>query len=664
MTMYSMPLSGTTDVSRKTASVFVLIGLVLVLTSMGIPVLAQDEAASGSFEEAECPMMMPGDVNITCGYLSVPEVHGDANSRTIRLAVAILHSRSDQPQPDPVVHLHGGPGQGDLLRIFGYLNSSFLDERDLIVVDQRGVGFSEPALACPEVDDATLNSLMAGSSREELIAADVAGAAACRDRLQAEGIALEAYNTLQSAADFESLRLALGYDQWNLYGTSYGVLPTLTMMRLYPESIRSVTLEATMPLQQTAEETAMFGRALNEVFTGCASDASCNEAYPQLADQFGAAVERLNEQPVILSVQIVQNGGYIDVSMDGQLFANILFSQLYTPASIPFVPFMIAQAANGNGQVMTIPASQLFRLLRGGIDTGDRLSVTCQDILPFSPAEEGSQTAQAYPYLTGVQIITSWSIQQVCQTWDVPAANSDFAQPVSSPIPTLFLHGQYDPRLTTDYDVQVAATLPNSYIYVVPGVSHQALLTSPCAQTIAAAFVSDPTHEPASNCLTEVPVPAWVLPSAVYATPAMVNLIQATMEPLNPLTLLLVVICLVVFVIALISAVRGKTQTPAIRWLSGLVALLSLVTLGSLIGIILTTLRNGTLIGFGIPGAVAAIRFLPLITGAFAVVLAVMVVSLWLRRIPGSTRSAIFTSAVAIAGLFVSGWLLRLGFLP
>jgi hypothetical protein len=142
----------------------------------------------------------------------------------------------------------------------------------------------------------------------------------------------------------------------------------------------------------------------------------------------------------------------------------------------------------------------------------------------------------------------------------------------------------------------------------------------------------------------------------------MVNLIQATMEPFNPLMLGLVVVCLLVFAVALIGAIRGKTQTPTIRWLLALVGLFGLVTLLSLIAIILTT--TSTLIGFGIPGTVALIRFLPLITGLFAIALTGRVALVWLRRIPGSTRSAIFTSAVAIAGLFVSGWLLTLGFLP
>jgi pimeloyl-ACP methyl ester carboxylesterase len=608
-------------------------------------------------------MMLPGDVNITCGYLSVPEVHSDASSRTIRLAVAILHSRSDEAQPDPVVFLHGGPGQGALQRIFLQLNSPYLAERDLILVDQRGVGFSEPALACPEVDEATLNSIIEGRSREELIAGDVAAAASCRDRLQNEGITLDAYNTLESAADFESLRLTLGYDQWNLYGQSYGTLLAQTMMRLYPDTIRSVTLEAVMPLQQTVEETAVFGRALDEVFNSCANDAACNTAYPQLADQFQVAVEQLNAQPVMLRVQVQRNGALMDVPMDGQLFANILFLQLYSPANVPFVPFMTQQVAAGNGQVMTIPAAQTLRLLSAGADTGERFSVTCQDIVPFAPAEDGTQTTQQYPHLTGVQIMTSWSIRPVCETWGVPAASSDFSQPVNSDIPTLLLHGQYDPRLTTDYASQVAQTLPNSYSYIIPGVSHQATFSS-CAQTIAAAFISSPTQELAAGCLAEVAAPRFVLPGDIHATPAMINLVKATMEPLNPLMLALVVICLLVFVAALIGAVRGRTQARPIRWLSALVALLSIITLLVLIGIILTSLSNSTLIGFGIPGTVALIRFLPLVTGAFAVALAVMMVLLWLRRIPGSTRGTIFTSVAAIAGLFVSGWLLTLGFLP
>jgi hypothetical protein len=136
------------------------------------------------------------------------------------------------------------------------------------------------------------------------------------------------------------------------------------------------------------------------------------------------------------------------------------------------------------------------------------------------------------------------------------------------------------------------------------------------------------------------------------------------MEPMNPLLPLLVVICLLIFIAALVAAIRGKAQSSAVRWLMALVALSGLVTLLTLSGIILTTLSNGTLIGFCIPGAVALVRFLPLVAAAFGLALTVLAVARWLRPVPGAVRSMIFTSLVAVAGLFISGWLLSLGFRP
>jgi NADH:ubiquinone oxidoreductase subunit K len=302
-------------------------------------------------------------------------------------------------------------------------------------------------------------------------------------------------------------------------------------------------------------------------------------------------------------------------------------------------------------------------LLSGGIDFGLNRIVTCQDIAPFPPAAYTTNAAQDFPYLSGFKLFSSRALDQICETWGVPAARADFAEPVHSDIPTLLLHGQYDPSLTPEYDTQIAATLPNSYHYVVPNAGHLVVQVSPCAQQIVTAFVRDPSREPATGCLDEALAPAWVLPDAIYATPAMVNLVRATMEPVNPLTLALVAISLLIFVAALFGAVRVKTQPPVIRGLLALVALLSLAILLTLIGVILTTLSNGTLIGFGIPGGVALIRFLPLVAGGVAIALAVMVI-LFRRRASGSVRNLVFTSVVALAGLVVNGWLLTLGFLP
>ena len=154
---------------------------------------------------------------------------------TIRLAVAVVKDHSDDHQPDPLLVLHGGPGGGIMQRApsVAPLLQAFLGSRDMILFDQRGVGLSEPALECPEwhqnyldtLDEADID-LRARTSYEAFMA--------CRDRLIDEGVNLAAYNTTQSAADVQAIRLALGYDEINLYGGSYGSLLAQVVLREPP----------------------------------------------------------------------------------------------------------------------------------------------------------------------------------------------------------------------------------------------------------------------------------------------------------------------------------------------------------------------------------------------------------------------------------------------
>ena len=73
---------------------------------------------------------------------------------TIRLHVAVFKSNSLDAASDPVVYLEGGLWDKalELVRLsFTPYYSPFLDARDFIMFDQRGVGFSEPALGLPRV---------------------------------------------------------------------------------------------------------------------------------------------------------------------------------------------------------------------------------------------------------------------------------------------------------------------------------------------------------------------------------------------------------------------------------------------------------------------------------------------------------------------------------
>src|SRR5512144_113098 len=62
------------------------------------------------FEKAECPFSIPIGYRIDCGFVRVPEDRSQTNSPLIKIGVAIVHSTSTQPAPDPIFFLNGGPG--------------------------------------------------------------------------------------------------------------------------------------------------------------------------------------------------------------------------------------------------------------------------------------------------------------------------------------------------------------------------------------------------------------------------------------------------------------------------------------------------------------------------------------------------------------------------
>ena len=106
------------------------------------------------FVEADCSKWFgrPGGVHIDCGYVSVLEDRAKPHGNVIRLAVARLRGSVPSPHPDPVIYLAGGPGESALGRTYWLIDDArfIWEERDLILLDQRGVGHSEPRLECPD----------------------------------------------------------------------------------------------------------------------------------------------------------------------------------------------------------------------------------------------------------------------------------------------------------------------------------------------------------------------------------------------------------------------------------------------------------------------------------------------------------------------------------
>ena len=474
-----------------------------------------------SVSSAECQFEVPAGETVECGYLTVPEDRERPGGPSIRLHYALFRSHSDDPAPDPVVYLEGGPG-GKALELvpltFSRLFTPFLEDRNFIMFDQRGTGFSEPTLDCPEYVKMVYDTLDQDPSVAESVALVDEAVHACHDRLSSEEANLAAYTTAENAADLNDLRLALGYEEWNLYGVSYGTRLALTTMRDFPEGIRSVILDSSYPLQTNVHIaiSSNADRSFNVLFDGCASDASrtrlgpsCGEAYPELEATFFDLVEQLNDSPVTFSITNPLTYARFDALLSGHGLVDFLFQSLYSAEIIPFLPKIIFDARDGDFDLLALIQGSFLADIEF-ISWGMFYSVRCGEEVHFSTREEVAAAAEAYPHL-GEAFDISW-IFTVCQSWGARGADPIQNAPVASDIPTLVLAGEYDPITPPAWGQMAAEGLSNGFFFEFPGVGHGASFSTECALDMALNFLDDPTTEPNGGCIATMTGPAFVAP--------------------------------------------------------------------------------------------------------------------------------------------------------
>jgi pimeloyl-ACP methyl ester carboxylesterase len=495
--------------------------LVLVAVLLAAPAVARAaQAAEGTatvprFEPAPCPKL-PGAEELakaSCGYLVVPENRARPAGRTIKLLVAKYPARSAEKQPDPIVYLAGGPGDIAPLEINGFIAADFILDRDIIVMSQRGTMFSEPALTCAAADDFARELLGLRFYSEATKRAHLAATEACHREFTATGADLSAYNSTESAADFADLRKVLGYDTWNVYGMSYGSYLAQTLMRDHPEGIRSVVLDSVLPATYNVAENWQNARdGFDNIFQACAEQPACKAAHPHLERTFTGLVDKLEAVPLTATVKDPATGEDIKVVIDGGALVDWLRNQNYAVPLLQAAPNRIDGLAAGRADaIQAIALDRVSRAPPPGPDVpalgyGLSYGVSCRESYPFAtPADLAAAGRKAFPdYPASItrEGVGGWAyFNEDCgEVWKVPAGPETMHQPVASSIPTLLISGTFDTLTSLAGAKEAAAKLSNATIISIPGVGHGVSPQSPCAQSVVASFLADPSA-PDTSCV-------------------------------------------------------------------------------------------------------------------------------------------------------------------
>ncbi len=283
---------------------------------------------------------------VICGRVEVPYDHRAPEGKRIQIAFNLYKARSLSPEPDPVLYLHGGPGDGTVSRVgrtIGFFEH-LRGRRDVIAIDERGVDSSAPEMDCYETLGAQLGPVVelgvdaaAPTLEQEFITG-------CLAELDAKGIDYSLINTEQNAMDVPAVLSALGYDSYNLYGISYGTKLTMEILRQDPPGIRSAIIDGNAPPWLPLY--SMFWQSHSDPIRvslePCERDPVCNAAYPDIIARTFQLFETLDAEPVQGKM------GPIDVNVLYDIINNrVTLAGTYS-AMTPYIPLMVTQLEQGD----------------------------------------------------------------------------------------------------------------------------------------------------------------------------------------------------------------------------------------------------------------------------------------------------------------------------
>jgi len=452
--------------------------LTFVLAALALPMPALALPDSNRIEFSNCSLTLPGTsltARARCGTLEVAENPADPEGRKISLKIAIAPATGKSTAPDPVFFFAGGPGQAATetwVMIQSTLNK-IRKKRDIVMIDQRGTGGSNK-LACKSDVEEDLNQEI----DLELVRSETEK---CLAGLDADP---RFYTTSIAMGDYNRVRKAMGYDKINIMGVSYGTRAAQVYLRLFPDTVRSVTLDSVVPMQLALgqEHALMLDRSVENVFADCVASEACNSRFPEGFEELNRLFMQLQKEPREITITDPVSGLPRQMLLSADTLGVAIRFLSYASETQALIPLLVHEALT-TGDLSRL-ASQAILVMSGlseMLSKGLELSVMCSEDYPFM-----DHNADYSHTLMGNLMMKIVDLQ--CRIWPHGEVPEGFHEPVRSDLPVLLMSGERDPVTPPVYAAQVAETFPNSLNLVARGQSHS-VMKNVCLRDITTAFI-------------------------------------------------------------------------------------------------------------------------------------------------------------------------------
>ena len=445
------------------------------------PWMAAGAATPERLALSPCELHEANDLTLIeaqCGRLSVPENPAAPDGRRIALRVARVPAISTRKRPDPLFVLAGGPGMAatafyaSVAPVFERIRR----DRDIVLVDQRGTGGSNP-LDCESSDEDLYQSTTA-----EI----VAETERCLKMLGTHAD-VRFYTTSLAVQDLDRVRAALGYARIDLYGSSYGTIVAQQYVRRFPGRVRSVILDGVVPPQRALGATSALDAqvALSSIFIRCEQQPACHAHFGDPAAAYEQLRDSLGDHPVWVDLTDPTSGEPYRLQFTDYQLSMVLRLASYTPELAALLPLDLHEAAAGNFAPLAGQFLLIDRLYADAIAEGMNDTVVCSEDVPFYHVSAEQRAELARTFLGTSQLD---GLEAICRIWPRGPVDTDFHEPLHSDVPALLLSGSDDPITPPRYAAQASRGFTRHLNLVIRGFGH-GQLTDPCMAQLMAQFV-------------------------------------------------------------------------------------------------------------------------------------------------------------------------------
>jgi pimeloyl-ACP methyl ester carboxylesterase len=400
-------------------------------------------------------------ISAQCGKHTVYENRAAQKGQQIDLNIVVLPATGERAAPDPLFFFAGGPGgvASANAASFKIELSSLNKIHDIVLIDQRGVGGSNP-LSCPVLADMSLlEEKKLGPYYQT-----------CLKGLDAD---LRWYTTRAYVDDVNEVRQALGYEKINIAGESYGATVVQVYLSEHPETVRTATI-----LRGTLLEYPIFEhfadssqRALDLIFVRCEQDLGCKQAFPALRREFEAIRARLEAAPVPTSLW--DTGAAQRAVVTPEMLSNVIHYMLMGSDTAARIPRIVHRAAVADDwdAVARFYLEQIRPLQMVVMQQAMPINILCTEPWALYRSEQVSQNG-AGSYFRAAQVAQAGLFEQFCPV--IPAAESQalYAIPAVTNVPVLVLNAGEDPQNPPSNVANITRFYPNSLVLIEPYRAH------------------------------------------------------------------------------------------------------------------------------------------------------------------------------------------------